>query len=298
MLAKINLTTAITINKLLATKLLATKLLATKLLATKLLATKLLAGRMRALAVIPNKILNKILNTALPPICPLCQEKVQAETAFCSKCFAKIKFTKKPFCNNCSLQFESYVKHNSTCFACLARPPAFEQAFAPLIYDRETRKPILALKHADQTQHAAMFAKIITARAPKAFQRADLITAVPIHNKRLRKRLYNQAALLANHIAKTWHLPVRHNLITREKYTRPLGNLTPRQRMLALRNVFRCPTPELVCGRSVLLIDDVTTSGLTSEFCARVLKKAGAKEVRVLTIAKVDLPRPRLAKSI
>lgn len=264
----------------------------------KILINKNLLAKLLVLKIIISKILNKILNLALPPICPLCKEKVQDKTAFCSKCFPKIIFSKKPFCKSCSLQFESYVKHNSICLACIARPPAFNQAFAPLIYNNETRKPILALKHADQTQHAAMFAKIITARAPKNFRKVDLITPVPIHNKRLRKRLYNQAALLANCIAKTWQIPVKHNLITRRKYTHPLGNLTPRQRVLVLRSVFRCTKPESVHGKSILLIDDVMTSGLTAEFCARELKKANAKEILVLTIAKVALPRPNLPKSI
>ena len=259
----------------------------------KMLAQKNLVGKN-----LVKKILTRILNIALPPICPLCQKKVQAQPAFCNECFPKLNFTKKPFCHKCSLQFESYVKHNSICFACNARPPAFEQAFAPLIYDKEIRKTILALKHADQTQHAKMFANIITARAPKNFQKVDLIISVPLHNKRLRKRLYNQAAMLANCIAKTWSKPVRHNLIVRKKYTPPLGNLSPRKRNLVLRNVFRCTMPEVVLGKSVLLIDDVMTSGLTAEFCARELKKAGAKEVRLLTIAKVNLPRPSLPKSI
>ena len=238
------------------------------------------------------------LNFLLPPLCPCCSTPVTDEPAFCSACFSKLRFTKKPFCQACSFPFEGYVKHESLCFACRSRPPAFDRAFAPLLYDEASSGPILALKHADQTQHAPLFARLMMSRAPKAFRRHDLVVPIPIHPKRLRRRLYNQAALLARLVGRHWSLPIALDVLERSRYTPPLGDLPPRKRLLVLRRVFFCRREERVRGKSVLLVDDVVTSGLTAEFCARCLKRAGAKEVSVLAIARVPLARPKFSRAI
>ncbi len=238
------------------------------------------------------------LNFLLPPLCPRCSMPVADEPAFCHACFSKLRFTKKPFCYACSFPFEGYVKHESLCFACQARPPAFDRAFAPLLYDDASSGPILALKHADQTQHVPLFARLMMSRAPRVFRKSDLVVPVPIHPRRLRRRLYNQAALLARLVGRHWELPIACDVLERSRYTPPLGDLPPRRRLLILRRIFSCRQGYRVRGKSVLLIDDVMTSGLTAEFCARCLKRAGAKEVSVLTVARVPLARPKFSRVI
>ena len=244
------------------------------------------------------KVWKGVLNFLLPPLCPRCATSVADEPAFCHACFSKLRFTKKPFCRACSFPFEGYVKHESLCFSCRARPPAFDRAFAPLLYDEASSGPILALKHADQTQHVPLFARLMMSRAPRAFRKHDLVVPVPIHPRRLRRRLYNQAALLAHLVGRGWGLPIALDVLKRSRYTPPLGALPPRRRLLVLRRIFLCRRAERVRGKSVLLIDDVMTSGLTAEFCARCLKRAGASEVSVLVVARVPLARPKFSRAI
>ena len=244
------------------------------------------------------KIGKVAVNFLLPPLCPNCQTPVVDAPGFCHTCFSKLRFTKKPFCGACSFPFEGYVKHRSLCFACQARPPAFDRAFAPLLYDEASSGPILALKHADQTQHVPLFARLTMSRAPSLYRDVDLVVPVPIHPRRLRRRLYNQAAELARFVARKWGLPMDLDVLERRRYTPPLGALSPRRRLLVLRRIFSCKRSARVEGKRVLLIDDVMTSGLTAEFCARSLKTAGAKEVSVLVVARVPLARPKLSRAI
>jgi ComF family protein len=118
---------------------------------------------------------------------------------------------------------------------------------------------------------------------------APLLVPVPLHRWRIWRRGYNQSALVATALAKAAGLETRLDLITRVKATPPLKAMGPKQRRDAVRGAFRI-APErkvLVKGRVVVLVDDVYTSGATVNGCARVLKRAGASEVRVLCWARV-----------
>ncbi len=256
------------------------------------------SAALAALRRLRGRVAKGALNFLLPPLCPRCSVPVADAPAFCHACFSKLRFTKKPFCRACSFPFEGYVKHESLCFACQARPPAFDRAFAPLLYDEASSGPILALKHADQTQHVPLFARLMMSRAPRVYRKHDLVVPVPIHPKRLRRRLYNQAAELARFVGRGWGMSIALDVLERSRYTPPLGDLPPRKRLLVLRRVFSCGREERVRGKAVLLVDDVMTSGLTAEFCARCLKRAGAREVSVLAVARVPLARPKLSRAI
>src|SRR6185437_13419002 len=152
------------------------------------------------------------------------------------------------------------------CAACLSTPPAFDSARAILSYDEHSRAAILGLKHADRLE----------------------LVPVPLHRGRLWQRRYNQAAELARRLARDWNLACDPLALTRSRATPSQGAMaSAKARRRNVQRAFRVPDSARIAGRRVLLLDDAVTTGATAEACARALKRAGAKEVHVLALARV-----------
>jgi ComF family protein len=126
-------------------------------------------------------------------------------------------------------------------------------------------------------------------------QRADVLIPVPLHRRRLFERKYNQAALLAYAVSRLAHVPVSPDALRRTRRTAPLDDKSPEERAAEVAGSFQTrPSRQAkVSGRTILLIDDVMTSGATSNACADALMVAGAAAVDVLVAARVPDPRLR-----
>jgi ComF family protein len=114
-----------------------------------------------------------------------------------------------------------------------------------------------------------------------------IIIPVPLHSARLRERGYNQAALLANHIAAATNLPLQNDVLIRRRHTPSQVVSSGRmERLTNMRDAFVCPDPARVRGRTILLIDDVCTTGATLSACAQTLKRSGAHNVLGIVLAR------------
>jgi ComF family protein len=155
-----------------------------------------------------------------------------------------------------------------------------------LRYDKYSRRLILALKHGDYTHLAPALGRWMQRGGGEILAGADVMVPVPLHWTRLFARRYNQAALLANAIHAAGGPPVLADGLTRRRRTPSQGRLSPTARIRNVRAAFaaRCPTD--LRGKRIVLIDDVMTTGATVEECARVLRRAGAAWVGVLTLAR------------
>ena len=163
----------------------------------------------------------------------------------------------------------------------------FTSARACGSYEGGLRASILALK---REPHVArrLAAMMLQAQKRKPSDKADLIIPVPLHSRRERERGFNQAALLARELARETKLPVdEHSLVRRSQTERHRTGMDARARRESVADAFAVRHPKLIAGRRVLLVDDVFTTGATVSACAAVLKAAGAKDVYVLTIARV-----------
>jgi ComF family protein len=113
---------------------------------------------------------------------------------------------------------------------------------------------------------------------------ADLLVPVPLHPKRIKNRGFNQALFLARAFPEA---ALAREAVVRTRHTVPQVGLNPKERRDNVKGAFAVPDPELVKGKSVLLIDDLLTTGSTVKECARVLRRARARRVEVLTVARV-----------
>lgn len=233
-----------------------------------------------------------LLDAVLPPRCLACGEIVEVAHALCANCWPKVRFLTEPLCATCGVPFEIEAAEGSVCAACAATSRPWARARAAIAYDDGSRGFILAFKNADRIDAVRTFAPWMVAAGRTVLAEADILVPVPLHWTRLFARKYNQAALLAQAAGRLAGRPVSVDLLRRAKRTRKLGTSGPRERAAMVRAAFAVAGRQgrEVDGRRVLLIDDVFTTGSTTNACARTLLKAGAAAVDVLTLARVVRP--------
>jgi ComF family protein len=229
--------------------------------------------------------LRAIVDFALPPRCPACGAIVRDDGSFCEACWSKLDFLAGPACAACTLPFDEDRGPEALCAECMAAPPAHDGVRAVVAYCETARALVLKLKHGRRIG----MARVIGGHLARHAEPGALLVPVPLHRWRIWRRGFNQSALVASEVAKRTGLAVHPDLIQRHRATPMLGGLGRDARARTLRGAFAVPSERrgVLKGRTVLLVDDVYTSGATANACARVLKRAGAERVIVLCWARV-----------
>lgn len=242
---------------------------------------------MAALARMAVRAAGAALDALLPPRCLSCGRAVDRQGGLCGACWSALTFIAPPACACCGLPFEYAVEGENLCGACMAAPPPFARARAVLVYDDASRPLILGFKHGDRTHAAPPFGGWLARAGAELLADADLLAPVPLHRWRLFMRRYNQAALLARETGRAAGVVAVPDLLVRRRRTRSQGGLDRQGRHRNVAGAFALRRPGAVEGKRVVLVDDVLTTGATLGECARVLLRAGARRVDVLTLARV-----------
>lgn len=229
--------------------------------------------------------LRLVIDVVLPPRCPGCGEIVDGDDRFCAACFTQLQALGPPQCACCGDPLPHEGDAAALCGACLADPPPFSRARAPLAYGGPARQLVLALKHGRRLHLARMMARAML-RVAGDIPADALIVPVPSHRWRLWRRGFNQAATIARQVARQSGRPLLVDALTRVKPTPSTKGLTRAARQRNVIGAFRVARPDAIKGRSVILIDDVMTTGATVSACAAQLRRAGARQVEVLTYAR------------
>jgi ComF family protein len=227
-----------------------------------------------------------LVDIVLPPRCLSCGEIVEEPNALCGRCWGGITFFAPPWCAGCGLPFPHPMGEDAVCADCARERRSWDRARAALRYDKSSRQLILGLKHADNTHVVGAFGRWMLRAGVEVLGDAELLVPVPLHWTRLFQRRYNQAAMLANAIRAAGGPPVAADCLARRRRTPSQGHLGPLARERNVRGAFIVRRRSEVAGRRLVVIDDVLTTGATVDECARVLKRAGASSVGVLTLAR------------
>ena len=233
--------------------------------------------------------LTPVIDFVFPPRCPLCGAGVHAHAGLCAACWRDLAIPGDPSCARCSRPFNDDVPAGATCAPCMADPPRHSGIAAATIYNEASRKLVLAFKHGNRLGLAPMMARLMTAKLASFEDGPWLVVPVPLHRWRLWRRGYNQAAVLGREIARGTRSNLAVDALVRRKPTASLGGLGRRARRRELSGaiVLSQRAVDSVRGRTVLLVDDVLTSGATSDACVDVLIRAGAAKVVVTCFARV-----------
>lgn len=233
---------------------------------------------------------HKGLDLLLPPLCPATGVEVDAHGTVAADYWASLRFIRKPCCEQCALPFPHDLggaEGPLLCGSCIEHPPHFRRARAALVYDDASRAIITRFKYGDQLQAIRSFVPWLREAAADVLPDVDVLLPVPLHRFRLLKRRYNQSALLVRALAAATDKPALLDVLTRVKATPSQGRLTRKEREENMKGAFAVRDVSRIQGKTVLLIDDVFTTGATLNACAQALYGAGAIAVDVLTIARV-----------
>lgn len=214
----------------------------------------------------------------------------------CSECLNFFNPIESPLCTSCGRPFISREGVDHRCHQCLKRPFAFETARAAGVYDQALKGLIQLYKYHGRSELAFPLANLLWDAAHRFYglKQFDTIVPVPLHWFRLYKRGFNQTEVLLRQWAKiaakkgTLLDPemICMALLYRRRYTAPQTGLDPRERAANLKSAFAVNKKHDVKDKRVLIVDDVMTTGVTVNECAKVLKRAGAESVHVLTLSR------------
>lgn len=232
-----------------------------------------------------------LVDFLFPPRCPLCGAAIAVHGALCGACWLQLVIPGSPACALCARPFTRGTGHagpDAVCAACLADPPVHAGIAAATLYNDASRRLILAFKRGSRIALAPLLARMMMGKL-NGVGPDWVVVPVPLHRWRLWRRGFNQSALLGREIARASGAMLVVDALLRIRATPNLGGLGKRQRARVLTGAIRINPQRgrLVRDRAVLLVDDVLTSGATTEACVRALRRAGAAEVRIACFARV-----------
>ena len=240
------------------------------------------------------KIIDKFLHILYPDNlkCYSCSKEVSElnnKTYLCEECYTKLPIIQGKVCLKCGEPLFSEAKY---CLRCKTTQFSFTHAYSFGAYAENLKDLIHDFKFNNKPYLSKCFASMLNTTyvlniLPK--HKIDCVTYVPLHFQRMKERGYNQSELLAHDFCKLSGLPFYKNLLIKVKATKTQASLDMKDRKTNLKNAFEVTYKQIIKNKTILLIDDIFTTGSSCEECATELIKAGAYEVIVLTVAHTVL---------
>ncbi len=225
-----------------------------------------------------------VLSLFFPRRCPVCQDIVwPTGERICPGCRDKIAFIREPVCKKCGKEISNW--ETEYCYDCARHPRSFYEGISLMRYDRVGQATMQGFKYHGRQEYGAYYIEEILSKYGEKIRswHADAVIPVPAHKSRERKRGYNQAEILARELSKRTGIPELKNVLLRTKKTTAQKNLGGRERFYNLQQAMTVKNrPEW--AKTVILIDDIYTTGSTAEACTRVLLSSGVKRVYLITV--------------
>ncbi|MFM2293938.1 MAG: hypothetical protein RLZZ350_351 [Verrucomicrobiota bacterium] len=230
------------------------------------------------------------LHFIFPEVCQLCTEQraTAAEGYVCAECWRGVRFIRPPFCERCGLPFDGAITTKFDCTNCSELDLFFSYARSAVAAKTVTLEVIHRFKYQQARWFEPFLADLLIREAKPVLAQTkwDFIAPVPLHSVKFRERGFNQAELLARGLSAATGIPLHTQLLVRAEPTRTQTLLTRDERAANVHRAFTAAPGLALHGERVVLVDDVFTTGATTNACARALKRAGASEVCVWTVAR------------
>jgi ComF family protein len=236
------------------------------------------------------KWLKAALGLIYPDVCQLCQaERAAADDGFVgSKCWSQVRFIRPPFCARCGLPFAGDLTTEFECSNCRELELHFISARSAVVAKSIVLEAIHRFKYSRALWFEPFLADLLVraAATPLKNERWDFIAPVPLHPLKLREREFNQAERLAAPLSRATGIPLNPNVLRRVVPTATQTRLTREERAANMKNAFAVRPGAPLAEKRVVLVDDVFTTGATTNACAQALRRAGAAAVSVWTVAR------------
>ena len=235
--------------------------------------------------------LTNCLNLLYPPVCQLChRHRAGARDGFvCGECRSHVRFVRTPYCERCGLPFEGDLTTSFICTNCNDLKLHFTSARSAVVAKTVVLEAIHRFKYSRALWFENFLAGLLIREAAPALlsgEKWHCIVPVPLHPVKLREREFNQAALLAAQLARATKIPLDEKILRRVNPTATQTLLTRDARAANMKNAFVVRQGVRLGGKRIVLVDDVFTTGATTNACAQALRAAGAAEVCVWTVAR------------
>jgi ComF family protein len=202
-------------------------------------------------------------------------------SAFCERCLGQVELIQPPVCRRCGCP----IRHDGLCSQCEQAPSSLDGVLAAAVFAGPLRQAVHALKYENIASLATPLASIMAGAWRRgSLPQTDLILPVPLHTRRQAERGYNQSTLLARSLGHSVGVPVNEHILVRQRATRPQVGLDQSARQRNVAGAFACQGR--VAGKTLVVLDDVCTTGATLEACADSLRAAGAASVWGFTLAR------------
>jgi competence protein ComFC len=225
-----------------------------------------------------------------PEICQLCKDEPASprEGFVGRKCWSQVCFIRPPFCARCGLPYEGDVTASFVCTNCHELKLYFSSARSAVVARTVVLEVIHQFKYSRALWFENFLADLLVREAVPVLrgQPWDCLLPVPLHSLKEREREFNQSALLARHLSRAANIPCNEKILWRIKPTATQTHLNRDRRAANMKNAFAVQSGAPLAGRRIVLVDDVFTTGATTNDCARALRDAGAAEVCVWTVAR------------
>lgn len=237
-----------------------------------------------------NQLAESALSWIYPPVCQLCGENrsTPADGYVCASCWRKVRFIREPFCERCGLPFEGEITSAFECTNCREMKLHFVSARSAVSATGITLQVIHRFKYQRAVWFEPFLADLLLREALPALREGNwnVLVPVPLHPVKQREREFNQAAIVGRHLARALGIPMNEKLVRRVEPTRTQTQLTRTQREENVRRAFEAVSGAKLSGERVVIVDDVFTTGATTNAVAAILRKLGAGEVCVWTVAR------------
>lgn len=219
--------------------------------------------------------------------CIVCGEELENPNRFglCPKCAESLPYNDNKTCIKCGKPIYSEADY---CMICRDNTRYFDSVRSPLIYKESVKNLILALKFGKARWLGRYLAEFLADTYYVSSYKCDLIIPIPLSPQRLKQRGYNQSEELAKRLSKLISIPYNTEALIKPIENAQQAKLSARERQENVKGVYKVKNKNIVKGKSILLIDDVCTTGSTLSEAARVLKSAGAKRVDCLSLGAAE----------
>ncbi len=237
-------------------------------------------------------IAKSCMDILFPRSCAVCgvNLRFEGEGCFCDQCDCGFRYLEPPFCRICGCKVFGGDEYAPLCGECLRNSPPYLIARSVVRYEPQIQRLVHKLKYGLDLSVIPAISELICGYDMAEFADIDCIVVVPLYLRRLRRRGLNQAVILARLFFPDRLTCIHSNWLIRTRNTVPQTELGGRERRRNMRGAFQVRTVNKLQGARVCLVDDVFTTGTTVKECSRVIMKSGAREVKVLTLARVNVP--------